>query len=719
MTHQMSVRCLVSILSRITNCGRLICSGWNDALHSPLVTPTGRDWGWGSDLRGVAGRGGGGHWWNGWGVRAGGKERGVRREGVYKRSSEVVVGRGKKWSGCGGDAGTWRLCSHSWFIKNLRGTAISCGGSRWVGSRWDVLNSSGSSVWRWCNLRSRSYGAKDSSGSGMSPSSCLSCTDGTSTYGCACSFSTTSSVLYDVRKPSLSPCAPSHPSSPSPLPSPQTCTSGRSQSTTATPPLPTSTTFPPFSPTFRHNMCSDDWIAFPGRARRDRPQQMRGTRIDEEKRRSRRRRDASCDFCVGNEGTLPVVLEEYVCHQFRDKWMEISPKQVVHDLWEKDEACDVRDTGQVSSLKDEQTTKHTPLAHRTTLSSHTLPLVDASSSQSLHHNPAQGDGMLRVRVVPNKFPVVAPSRCLIDPSSYPLGDSSEAITDCSTLVDCLSAARRRGGVRTTIPAVGLHEVVIDHNSHSVGLGELTNLYWQMLFTAFRDRGKAMAEEAPLIQTILFFKNEGAFGGASISHPHSQLVGLPVVPQAQVKYHEIAREYFAAHSSCLFCDYLKSEIDGSIEEDRHDSSRHHHRRRRVGSRVVDETDSFVAVVPFAAHIPYHLNVFPKRHWHQFIEEDDEMLYELGVILQRVFLRLDLLFEDPDYNLVLRNTHLHRQRFQLYRPEAYYHWHVEIFPRLDSWPVAGFEFGTGIMCNSHLPEDDAAALRTGLLRTTRIW
>eukprot|EP00922_Rhytidocystis_sp_ex-Travisia-forbesii_P050434 GHVS01074969.1.p1 GENE.GHVS01074969.1~~GHVS01074969.1.p1 ORF type:complete len:464 (-),score=61.93 GHVS01074969.1:662-2053(-) len=427
--------------------------------------------------------------------------------------------------------------------------------------------------------------------------------------------------------------------------------------------------------TFRHNICSDDWIVFPGKERKARPKQtFKQTNTTD----ATATWSASCNFCVGNEHLLPDALQIYYRH-------------------------DNSATSRIRPLKEER--KETPDG----VEEHEKPTFswlahdDVSSSKVSSSSPPDvSNSCLYMRVIPNRYPVVSTSRCIIDPSIYPFC-VEDAITDCSQLADCLNATRRKtGGLQTCLPAVGFHEVVIDHRQHSVPLSDLDAVYWQMLFTAFRDRSKAIAEAAPLIQTVLCFKNEGTLGGASMHHPHSQLVGLPVVPQSQIKYHEIAREYFTSSGNCLFCDYIQQELTTTSRQ-----------------RIVEETYDYLCVVPYAAHIPYHMSVFPKRHRHQFMDEHDEGLNGLGIILAKVFAKLNKLYKNPDFNLVLKNTHLHRGKFILYRPDLYYHWHVEIFPRLDSWPVAGFEFCTGIMCNSHFPEEDAEALRSGVLMTTNIW
>ncbi|CEM00983.1 unnamed protein product [Vitrella brassicaformis CCMP3155] len=405
------------------------------------------------------------------------------------------------------------------------------------------------------------------------------------------------------------------------------CSGSSSRRAAAAPPSPSLPPSLPLSPptqrsgircfaTFRHNICTNDWIAFPGVERRKRPQQMR-PEVGMDKSKIPQW-SANCPFCKGNEGQLPAKL--------------LTLRASDHDP-----TCAPKDD-------------------------------------------------FELYVLPNKFPVVAPSNCIADESlQYPFAASIMSM-ECNELVDCLNTARARG--KLLLEATGFHEVVVDHPSHNLPIGHTTPVYWEMLFKAFRDRGLLLTT-SPLIQSLLCFKNVGMFGGASMVHPHSQIIGLPIVPNQQLKLTDTAREYFQTNGRCLFCDYIKLELKEEV-------------------RIVELDSQFIAVVPFAAHIPYQILLLPLRHNYQFLSIDDDTLRALGRILHRVFQRINRALGDVDYNLVLRTAHLHRTRNQVYNPSCYYHWHVEIFPRLDSWPVAGFEFGSGIMCNAHMPEDDAKKL-----------
>ena len=78
--------------------------------------------------------------------------------------------------------------------------------------------------------------------------------------------------------------------------------------------------------------------------------------------------------------------------------------------------------------------------------------------------------------------------------------------------------------------------------------------------------------------------------------------------------------------------------------------------------------------------------------------------LGEVLHATLVALYRGLDDPAYNLVLHEAPLRDSC------EDYWHWHIEIMPRLST--AAGFELGTGIWINTMLPEEAAAHLRSFL-------
>eukprot|EP00918_Siedleckia_nematoides_P106312 GHVU01232037.1.p1 GENE.GHVU01232037.1~~GHVU01232037.1.p1 ORF type:complete len:302 (-),score=19.95 GHVU01232037.1:66-971(-) len=156
-------------------------------------------------------------------------------------------------------------------------------------------------------------------------------------------------------------------------------------------------------------------------------------------------------------------------------------------------------------------------------------------------------------------------------------------------------------------------------------------------------------------------------GASIPHPHSQVIGMPIVPSQQLKLLGATQRYFNEHKSCLLCDYAKYE-------------------RSSGLRVVDERDNYIAVIPFAASIPYHTKIIPLSHNAHFSEATDQDLAGAAEMLSTVCSRLACLMKNADFNVVLRTAPVPGGALSSQTADDY-HWHIEFYPRLDSWPVAG--------------------------------
>lgn len=231
------------------------------------------------------------------------------------------------------------------------------------------------------------------------------------------------------------------------------------------------------------------------------------------------------------------------------------------------------------------------------------------------------------------------------------------------------------------PASGLHEVVAESPRHGDSLSRMPRAQVELVLRTWRDRSRALLQ-TPGVEHVIVFKNHGPSAGSSLDHPHSQIVGLPVLPvQVQVRLEEAVRSY-SVWGQCLYCQMLARE-------------------RADGERVVAESESFTAFVPYAAFSPYSLWIFPRRHASCFSLATDTELTELSGVLSQVLGQLDRLLGDPAYNLVVRSISCQTAGAR------YFHYYLAIVPRLGK--VAGFELGTGMFINSHLPEDDARALR----------
>jgi UDPglucose--hexose-1-phosphate uridylyltransferase len=204
---------------------------------------------------------------------------------------------------------------------------------------------------------------------------------------------------------------------------------------------------------------------------------------------------------------------------------------------------------------------------------------------------------------------------------------------------------------------------------------------ERVLSAYRDRMLDLKQDRRL-RHILIFKNQGAAAGATLEHTHSQLIALPIVPDFVREEIEGARRHFAEKERCVFCDIVRQELGD---------------RRRV----VAENADIVALAPYAPRFAFETWLLPRRHGARFEEAPRHEYESLARMLRSVLQRMDRALERPPYNLIVHTSPFSEETGD------FYHWHVEIMPKLTR--VAGFEWGTGFYLNPTSPEEAAQVLR----------
>jgi UDPglucose--hexose-1-phosphate uridylyltransferase len=229
--------------------------------------------------------------------------------------------------------------------------------------------------------------------------------------------------------------------------------------------------------------------------------------------------------------------------------------------------------------------------------------------------------------------------------------------------------------------IGAHEVIIETPEHETHLSAFSDFQMQEVITAYKQRYTDLTRDKRF-KYILIFKNHGERAGASISHPHSQLIATPIVPRHILEeVNALNRFYEATGGSCIYCEVVETEL----EEER---------------RIISENRSFVSVSPYAARFPFETWILPKAHEMAFEDITDEERAPLASMLKDVFGRLHQVLDDPPFNYYIHTSPCDRK-------EVKFHWHIEITPRLTE--VAGFERGTGFYINPVMPEDAASILK----------
>ncbi|MDK2820741.1 MAG: UDPglucose--hexose-phosphate uridylyltransferase [Clostridia bacterium] len=252
----------------------------------------------------------------------------------------------------------------------------------------------------------------------------------------------------------------------------------------------------------------------------------------------------------------------------------------------------------------------------------------------------------QVRVVPNKYAALSPE--------------AEVSTNKDNFFHSMNG-------------MGVHEVIIEGPEHDKFFSELKHEHATLILKAWQQRHRQLQQNKNL-KYIQIFKNHGKAAGASLEHPHSQLIATPLIPTSTQMEIERLKSYHDENNSCLICDLLIKELE-------------------AGFRIITINKDFIAFCPFASRFPMETWIVPQQHQASFNECKEEQLEMLAATLQDILGRLRQIADDPPFNLVLYTAPLQQK-------EQLYHWHFKLLPRLSI--VAGFELGTGIHINPTPPE-----------------
>jgi UDPglucose--hexose-1-phosphate uridylyltransferase len=257
-------------------------------------------------------------------------------------------------------------------------------------------------------------------------------------------------------------------------------------------------------------------------------------------------------------------------------------------------------------------------------------------------------------VVPNKYPAVIP---------YPKLEE-----------------KIEGGIYKKINAVGFHEVVITRD-HKKPLGKFEIKEIKELIDAYQQRYLCLMKEK-FVNYISIFQNYGAEAGASVFHPHSQIITTPLVDVDLNRALENSQKYFQKTKKCVYCQMLEWE-------------------RKTKKRIVFENKEFLVICPFAPKVAFEIIISPKKHLSNFEKIGESEKWQLAEAFQAAMSKLYKGLNNPAYNFYLHTVPCDGKEY----PQ--YHWHWTVLPKTANW--AGFEIGTKMEISTIEPEKAAEYLR----------
>jgi UDPglucose--hexose-1-phosphate uridylyltransferase len=226
--------------------------------------------------------------------------------------------------------------------------------------------------------------------------------------------------------------------------------------------------------------------------------------------------------------------------------------------------------------------------------------------------------------------------------------------------------------KNKFPLIDDHEVIVHSPDPIKDLEEFSCAQVERVIKAYLNRTDYYGSQG---KEVIIFNNRGGKAGASLSHPHSQIVAAQGFPGIVEKEKREALKYFNAHNHCMWCDELKKVL-------------------KQKERVVYESTHFVAFVPKACRWSYEMRIIPKNHKPNFGFIDEEEIQDLAMVLKAVLSAYDALFDRPD-----RNFWIHTVRYEPY------HWHIGLMAHLKV--LGALELGAGIWVSSKATPADAAS------------
>ena len=246
--------------------------------------------------------------------------------------------------------------------------------------------------------------------------------------------------------------------------------------------------------------------------------------------------------------------------------------------------------------------------------------------------------------------------------------------------------KRGEGFYDKMNGIGAHEVVIETPSHSHDVDNLDIRQVTHIFRAHKKRILDLKRDQRF-KYIQVFKNHKAMAGATISHSHSQIVALPVIPPAVKEKINRASDHFNTKGRCIFCDIIDHE-------------------RAFQKRVLFENNDFIVMSPYAPRFPFELVIYPRMHSPSFENTGDAPLESLANIFKDTITRINKVLDQPAYNLVFNNSPFDFENQPNYN--RCFHWHMEVVPVITG--TGGFELGTNSYINPTFPEEAVKILQT---------
>jgi len=214
---------------------------------------------------------------------------------------------------------------------------------------------------------------------------------------------------------------------------------------------------------------------------------------------------------------------------------------------------------------------------------------------------------------------------------------------------------------------GMHYVIIEDKNHNGDEYKLSRDKFYYILKAYKSAISEMEKDSK-IKYIQIFKNHKEYGGASLEHPHSQIIAFDEVPDKIIAL---------CGDECYLCNEIRNEVDLKL-------------------RVIARNDDFIAYCPYASMSGYQVRIAAINHKSYLADFDNGVLHSLAEIYTLCLNAIKSILGNFPYNLLVYS----------YNHDSF-HFFMDIVPRLANF--GGLELSTGMSINSKFPEEAAEELK----------
>ncbi|MDD3679756.1 MAG: DUF4921 family protein [Candidatus Shapirobacteria bacterium] len=245
----------------------------------------------------------------------------------------------------------------------------------------------------------------------------------------------------------------------------------------------------------------------------------------------------------------------------------------------------------------------------------------------------------------------------------------------------LGVNRQKIGPYQTMNGFGYHELVVAKDHHR-RFGQMEPVEIKEILSVYKKRYLVLSRQTN-INYVAIFHNEGQSAGASVEHPHSQIIAIPTTDTDIQSSLDGSKKFWQRNNyQCPHCAMIKYD-------------------QKSQERVVWENDQFLVCCSFAPKSAFEIKIYPKKHQAYFEEINDNCLFSLAQAFKIALKSIERGLGDPDYNFFLHTAPCDGKNYE------YYHWHWQIQPKTQT--LGGFELGVKIEISTITPEDSAQYLK----------